>query len=72
MQVLFIMCKSVQQANGVFIAHVIQATPMCTVGMFGAKVRKVRVPFYSRRVARPHASIGEIEKGSCFSSITEL
>jgi hypothetical protein len=26
----------VQQANDVFIALAIQATPMCTVGMFGA------------------------------------
>jgi len=41
MQVLLMMSKSVLQAKGVFIAHAIQATPMCTVGMFGAKVRKV-------------------------------
>ena len=37
MQVLFMMSKSVQQANGVFIAHAIQATPMCTVGMLWGK-----------------------------------
>jgi len=51
MQVSFMMSKSVLQAKFVFIAHAIQATPMCTVDMFGTEVRKVRVPVYSKRVA---------------------
>jgi len=74
MQVLSMMSKSVQQANGVFIAHAIQATPMCTVGMFGAEVHLLRCEFHftPEGLRRTHASIGEIEMRSCFSSINEL
>ena len=43
MQEFFMLSKTVLHSNGVFIAHAIQATPMCVVGMFGENVRKVRV-----------------------------